>query len=79
MLDLVAQALRSICDDVAVTGKTMISASIHRPGMYSGTLHADETRAFRRNAARFQRLDELARRVRRLERGAAKGEEDDDG
>jgi UDP-3-O-[3-hydroxymyristoyl] glucosamine N-acyltransferase len=69
----------TICDDVAVTGKTMISASIHHPGMYSGTLHADDTRAFRRNAARFQRLDELARRVRRLERGAAEGEEDDDG
>ncbi len=69
----------TICDDVVVTGRTMVSASIHRPGMYSGTLHAEETRVFRRNAARFQRLDELARRVRRLERGAAEGEQDDDG
>ncbi len=62
-----------ICDDVAVTGKTMISSSIHRPGMYSGTLHAQESRRFRRNAARFQKLDELAKRVRRLEGGGGAG------
>jgi hypothetical protein len=47
--------------------------------MYSGTLHAEETRVFRRNAARFRQLDELARRVRRLEQGTAEGERDDDG
>jgi hypothetical protein len=46
--------------------------------MYSGTLHAEETRRFRRNAARFQQLDELAKRVRRLERGGGE-EQDDDG
>jgi UDP-3-O-[3-hydroxymyristoyl] glucosamine N-acyltransferase len=69
----------TVCDDVAVTGKTMVSASIHRPGMYSGTLHAEETRVFRRNAARFRQLDELARRLRRLEQGTAEGERDDDG
>jgi UDP-3-O-[3-hydroxymyristoyl] glucosamine N-acyltransferase len=68
----------TICDDVAITGKTMVSSSIHRPGMYSGTLHAEETRRFRRNAARFQQLDELAKRVRRLERGGGE-EQDDDG
>jgi len=67
----------TICDDVAVTGKTMISSSIHRPGVYSGTLHADDARRFRRNAARFQRLDELAGRVRRLEREKGDGDDDD--
>jgi UDP-3-O-[3-hydroxymyristoyl] glucosamine N-acyltransferase len=68
----------TICDDVVVTGRTMVSSSIHQPGMYSGTLHAQETRRFRRNAARFQKLDELAKRVRRLERGDG-GDNDDDG
>jgi UDP-3-O-[3-hydroxymyristoyl] glucosamine N-acyltransferase len=68
----------SICDDVVVTGKTMVSSSIHRPGMYSGTLHAEETRRFRRNAARFQKLDELAKRVRRLESGGTGGQDGDD-
>jgi UDP-3-O-[3-hydroxymyristoyl] glucosamine N-acyltransferase len=56
-----------ICDDVALTGKTMVSRSITRPGVYSGKLPMDEARAFRRNAARFRTLDELAERVRRLE------------
>jgi UDP-3-O-[3-hydroxymyristoyl] glucosamine N-acyltransferase len=60
----------SICDDVALTGKTMVSRSITRPGVYSGNLPADEARSFRRNSARFQKLDELAKRVRRLEGGA---------
>jgi len=67
----------TICDDVVVTGRTMVSSSIHQPGMYSGTLHAQETRRFRRNAARFQKLDELAKRVRRLERGDGEGNDDD--
>jgi len=66
-----------ICDDVALTGRTMVSSSIRQPGVYSSALHADEARRFRRNAARFQRLDELARRVRRLE-GAAGVQGDDD-
>jgi len=56
-----------ICDDVAITGRTMVSSSIRRPGVYSSALHADEARRFRRNAARFQQLDEMARRLRRLE------------
>jgi UDP-3-O-[3-hydroxymyristoyl] glucosamine N-acyltransferase len=70
-----------ICDDVAFTGKTLVSASIRKPGLYSGALPADEARHFRRNAARFQKLDELARRVRRLEgeagRSEAQGDDDE--
>jgi UDP-3-O-[3-hydroxymyristoyl] glucosamine N-acyltransferase len=69
-----------ICDDVAVTGRTMVSSSIRRPGVYSSGLPAEEARRFRRNAARFHRLDELARRVRRLEgaAGTDEGENDDE-
>jgi UDP-3-O-[3-hydroxymyristoyl] glucosamine N-acyltransferase len=67
-----------ICDDVAVTGRTMVSSSIRRPGVYSSGLPADEARRFRRNAARFQRLDELARRVRRLEGGSGTEPEEGD-
>jgi UDP-3-O-[3-hydroxymyristoyl] glucosamine N-acyltransferase len=59
-----------ICDDVAITGRTMVSSSIRRPGVYSSGFPADEAPRFRRNVARFQRLDELARRVRRLETAA---------
>jgi UDP-3-O-[3-hydroxymyristoyl] glucosamine N-acyltransferase len=67
-----------ICDDVAITGRTMVSSSIRQPGVYSSALHADEAKRFRRNAARFQQLDELARRVRRLEKAAgAQGDDDE--
>jgi UDP-3-O-[3-hydroxymyristoyl] glucosamine N-acyltransferase len=46
----------------------MVTHSITAPGLYSGQLPLDEARRFRRNSARFQKLDELARRVAALER-----------
>jgi UDP-3-O-[3-hydroxymyristoyl] glucosamine N-acyltransferase len=57
-----------VADDVYLTGKAMVSRSITKPGTYSGKLPLDEARRFRRNSARFQKLDELAQRVARLER-----------
>lgn len=65
----------SICDDVVVTGKSFVSGSIRRPGYYSSGLPVDETPRFRKNAARFQRLDEFVREHRR-ERGAAADADD---
>jgi UDP-3-O-[3-hydroxymyristoyl] glucosamine N-acyltransferase len=56
----------SICDDVVVTGRSFVNSSIGKPGYYSGGLPFDEAVRFRKNAARFHRLDELARQVRRL-------------
>ncbi len=67
-----------ICDDVYLTGKTMVSHSITKPGLYSGQLPLDEARRFRRNSARFQNLDELARRVQRLERSKRDGDGPED-
>jgi UDP-3-O-[3-hydroxymyristoyl] glucosamine N-acyltransferase len=68
-----------ICDDVALTGRTAVFKSISKPGAYSGSLWADDAKHFHRNAARFNRLEELARRVRRLEggRGATAGGDDE--
>jgi UDP-3-O-[3-hydroxymyristoyl] glucosamine N-acyltransferase len=60
----------TICDDVVITGKSFVSGSIRRPGYYSSGLPVDETPRFRKNAARFQRLDEFVREFRR-ERGTA--------
>ena len=69
-----------ICDDVYLTGKTMVSHSITKPGLYSGQLPFDEARRFRRNSARFQQLDELARRLRALEkRAGTAGDGEQDG
>ncbi|NGP53617.1 UDP-3-O-(3-hydroxymyristoyl)glucosamine N-acyltransferase [Thioalkalivibrio sp. XN8] len=65
-----------IADGVVVTGMTMVSHSIREPGVYSGGLPLDEAARWRRNAARFRRLDELAKRVARLERGEGEPEND---
>jgi UDP-3-O-[3-hydroxymyristoyl] glucosamine N-acyltransferase len=55
----------TICDDVVITGKSFVSGSIRKPGYYSSGLPVDETPRFRKNAARFQRLDDFVREVRR--------------
>jgi UDP-3-O-[3-hydroxymyristoyl] glucosamine N-acyltransferase len=68
----------SICDDVVVTGRSFVNSSIRKPGYYSGGITVDETTRFRKNAARFHRLDELARQVRRLAGGAAEPDETPD-
>jgi UDP-3-O-[3-hydroxymyristoyl] glucosamine N-acyltransferase len=65
----------SICDDVVLTGKAFVNSSIRKPGYYSSAIPVDDAARFRKNAARFHRLDEFVREVRR-ERGA--GAEPDD-
>jgi UDP-3-O-[3-hydroxymyristoyl] glucosamine N-acyltransferase len=65
----------TICDDVIITGKSMVSASIHKPGSYSSGMAVDETKNFRKNAARFNQLDKLARDVRQLRRHAGAHED----
>jgi UDP-3-O-[3-hydroxymyristoyl] glucosamine N-acyltransferase len=57
-----------IADGTVVTGMTMVSHSIRKPGIYSSSLPLDEAAVFRKNAARFRQLDRLARRLARLER-----------
>lgn len=54
-----------VCDDVVITGMSMVARSISQPGVYSGN-PAQPNGAWRRNMARLGRLDELARRVARL-------------
>ncbi|MGH8253849.1 MAG: UDP-3-O-(3-hydroxymyristoyl)glucosamine N-acyltransferase [Steroidobacteraceae bacterium] len=58
-----------ICDDVVVTGMTMVSHSISEPGVYSGGIPASPAALWRRVVGRLKRLDALAGRVTRLERG----------
>jgi UDP-3-O-[3-hydroxymyristoyl] glucosamine N-acyltransferase len=57
-----------LVDGVVVSAMTHVSASITRPGVYSGGVLHNTNRQWKRNALRFQHLDELARRVARLER-----------
>ncbi|MGC4027589.1 MAG: UDP-3-O-(3-hydroxymyristoyl)glucosamine N-acyltransferase [Steroidobacteraceae bacterium] len=57
-----------IADDVVITGFGMVSATLHNPGAYSSVLPVEEVRVWRRIVGRIKRLDELATRVRKLER-----------
>jgi UDP-3-O-[3-hydroxymyristoyl] glucosamine N-acyltransferase len=72
----------SICDDVAITGLTMVSHSITRPGVYSGGIPAEDARTWRRIVGRLKRIDSMAGRLAALERAAGhtenKAEDDHD-
>ena len=56
-----------ICDGVMVTATTHVTSSIATPGLYSGGTPHGPARGWKRNALRFAKLDELARRLARLE------------
>jgi UDP-3-O-[3-hydroxymyristoyl] glucosamine N-acyltransferase len=57
-----------LCDRVVVSGMTHVSASIDEPGVYSGGVLHGHNRQWKKNALRFQRLDDMHRRLARLER-----------
>ncbi len=57
-----------ICDGVSITGLSMVSASIDRPGVYGSGIPVQDQRRWRRNLARLHRLDDLARRLDALEK-----------
>jgi UDP-3-O-[3-hydroxymyristoyl] glucosamine N-acyltransferase len=57
-----------LADGVQVTGMSMVTRSIHQPGVYSAGTPLDTNRNWRRNAARFKHLDDMARRIEVLER-----------
>ncbi|MHB8347105.1 MAG: UDP-3-O-(3-hydroxymyristoyl)glucosamine N-acyltransferase [Acidiferrobacterales bacterium] len=56
-----------ITDDVHVTGTSLVSGSITKPGVYSSAISSEEAGSWRKNAARLRQLDALVRRVKELE------------
>jgi UDP-3-O-[3-hydroxymyristoyl] glucosamine N-acyltransferase len=52
-----------ICDRVTIQAMSMVTHSIHRPGSYASGTALQESEAWRRNAARFRRLDQFVRRL----------------
>ena len=58
----------TICDDVMFTFRSVVTRSVDEPGTYSGHLPAEEAGTWRKNAARFRKLDELASRLINAER-----------
>jgi UDP-3-O-[3-hydroxymyristoyl] glucosamine N-acyltransferase len=68
----------TISDDVVITGCTMVSHSVPRPGVYSGGIPLEEAHVWRRLVARFKRIDSLVTRLKALERNTAPDQEEDD-
>ena len=57
-----------ITDNVIITGMTMVTKSITRPGVYSSGVPAQDNDSWNRNYARLRQLDRIARKVQALER-----------
>lgn len=57
-----------ICDDVALTGMAMVTASIHEPGVYSSGTGLLANLDWRKSAVRFRQLDKLAARLADIEK-----------
>ncbi|MCA1771419.1 MAG: UDP-3-O-(3-hydroxymyristoyl)glucosamine N-acyltransferase [Halomonas sp.] len=58
----------TICDGVQVTGMSLVTNSIHEPGVYSSGTGAMGNAQWRKNAVRFKQLDDIAKRLLRLEK-----------
>ena len=58
----------TICDDVVVSGKAVVSKDITEPGVYAASFTAEPAREWSRKVARFRRLGQLIERVNKLEK-----------
>jgi UDP-3-O-[3-hydroxymyristoyl] glucosamine N-acyltransferase len=64
-----------IADDVHFTGMAMVTRSFEQAGAYSSGIPAMPSGDWRRSVARFRHLDEMAKRLRRLEEQVAELQE----
>ncbi|MEH6528824.1 MAG: UDP-3-O-(3-hydroxymyristoyl)glucosamine N-acyltransferase [Porticoccus sp.] len=58
----------TLCDGVHLTGGTIVTKSLTEPGSYSSGTAFSKSDDWRKNAVRFNQLDDLARRLRQLEK-----------
>ncbi|WP_312936387.1 UDP-3-O-(3-hydroxymyristoyl)glucosamine N-acyltransferase [Pseudomonas sp.] len=57
-----------VCDNVFVSGMTMVTRSITEPGGYSSGTAMQPLADWRKSAARIRQLDDMAKRVQQLEK-----------
>lgn len=57
-----------VCDNVFVSGMTMVTRSITEPGGYSSGTAMQPLADWRKSAARIRQLDEMAKRLQQLEK-----------
>jgi UDP-3-O-[3-hydroxymyristoyl] glucosamine N-acyltransferase len=62
----------SLADNVHITAMSMVSSSIAQAGSYSSGTPIATTSEWRKNAARFRRLDNMAKRLKMLEKNQQK-------
>ncbi len=60
-----------IGDDVHFTGQSLVTRSFTKPGLYSGNLPAVPNLEWRKSIARLRQLDDMMRRLKRLEKQLA--------
>jgi UDP-3-O-[3-hydroxymyristoyl] glucosamine N-acyltransferase len=58
----------TVADHVHITGMTMVTKSILEPGIYSSGMAAVPEKQWKKNEARFRHLDELTKRVQKIEK-----------
>lgn len=59
----------TVCDDVVVYGRGMITKDITEPGNYASGFPSEKAKDWNRKVARFRRMDALTTRVSELEKG----------
>ncbi len=57
-----------IADDVVLLAASVVTSSIPEAGVYGSALMHDDARKWRRNSARFRQLDDMAKKLKALER-----------
>lgn len=60
-----------VCDNVFVTGMTMVTRSISEPGAYSSGTAMQPAAEWKKSVARLRQLDGIARRLQQLEKRVA--------
>ncbi|THB72503.1 MAG: UDP-3-O-(3-hydroxymyristoyl)glucosamine N-acyltransferase [Gammaproteobacteria bacterium] len=58
----------SICDNVHITAQSLVTKSIEKPGAYSSSFAADHDKSWKKKLGRFNRLESLFARVKKLEK-----------
>ena len=61
-----------IADDVIITAWSFVSSSVEQPGMYSSGIPVTATADWRRQVARLRQIDQMAERLKALEKGEKK-------
>lgn len=58
----------TIADGVQLTAMTMVTHSLREPGVYSSGTGVEPNRDWRRSVVRFRQLDDMAKRLRQIEK-----------